>query len=71
MKVADGIVVRAVKKAVREVEVGRTRASAVRERADAIAKDVEHNVVAKSELGGQGKKVNAVMEITWALIGWI
>ena len=56
MKVADGIVVRAVRKAVRGVEVGRTRASAVRERADAIVKGVESNVVAKSELGGERKK---------------
>ena len=69
MKVADGIVVRAVKKAGREVEVGRTRASTARERADAIVEDVENNVVAKSELGGEDKKVNAVMKITWALIG--
>ena len=51
VKVADGIVVRAVRKAFRGVEVGRTRASAVRERADAIVKGVEDNVVAKSELG--------------------
>ena len=56
MKVADGIVVRAVRKAVRGVEVGRTRASAVRERADAIVKDVESNAVAKSGLFGERKK---------------
>ena len=55
MKVAHGIVVRAVKRAARGVEVGRTRASAVRERADAIVKGKEKNVVAKSELGGECK----------------
>ena len=55
MKVADGIVVRAVRKAVRGAQVGRMRPSALRERADAIVKGVEKNVVAKSELGGERK----------------
>ena len=67
MKVADGIVVRAVRKAFRGVEMGRTRASAVRQRGDAIVKGAEDNVVAKSEL--VNVKVNAVMKIAWALIG--
>ena len=67
MKVADGIVVRVVRNAFRGVELGRTRASAVRERADAIVKGAEDNVVAKSEL--VNVKVNAVMKIAWALIG--
>ena len=55
MKVAEGIVVRAVRKAVRGAEVGRKRASAVRERADDMLRGVENNVVAKSELGGERK----------------
>ena len=55
MKVADGIVVRGVRKAVRGIEVGRTRASAIRERADAILKGVENSVVANGEFGGERK----------------
>ena len=55
VKVADGIVVRGVRKAVRGIEVGRTRASAIRERADAILKGVENSVVANGEFGGERK----------------
>lgn len=50
VKVADGIVVRVARKAVRGMEVGRARASIVRERAEDMVVVVEDDVVAKSEL---------------------
>lgn len=46
LKVADGIVVRVARKAVRGVEVGRARASIMRERAEAMVVGVENDVMA-------------------------
>ena len=51
VKVAEGIVVRAVRKAVKGVTVGRARVRAMRERADAIVVDVESNVDVSSQVG--------------------
>ena len=52
VKVADGIVVRAARRTVRGTEVGRTRASEIRERADAMVTVVETEVAAKCDLAG-------------------
>ena len=49
-KVADGIVVRMGRKAVRGIEVGRARASVARDRAEAMVLYMEDNGVAKCEL---------------------
>ena len=46
LKVADGIIVRVARKAVKGVEVGRARASIMRERAEAMVVSVENDVVA-------------------------
>ena len=70
MKVAEGIVVRAVRKAVRGVTVGRARMRAIRERADAIVVDVESNVDVSSQSWNWEAKVNGVlMRKASALIG--
>ena len=57
VKVADGIVVRVARKAVRGMEVGRARPSMVRERAGAMV-GMENDVVARAELGGGRWKVD-------------
>ena len=51
VKVADGIVVRAARRTVRGTEVGRTRASVIRERADAIVMVVETGDAGKVRFG--------------------
>ncbi len=52
MKVASGIVVRVASKALKEIEVGRARASIVRERAEAMVVGIVNDVKARCELGG-------------------
>lgn len=54
MKVADGIVVRVARKAVRGMEEGRARASIVRERAEAMVVDFKNDVVARIRVLGGG-----------------
>ena len=49
VKVADGILVRVARKAVRGMDVGRTHASIVRDRAGAMLVGIENDVVAKCE----------------------
>ena len=51
LKVADGIVMRVARKAVKGIDVGRARASMVRERAEAMVVDMEKDVVAVCEDG--------------------
>ena len=53
VKVADGQAVRAARKVVRRIEVGRTRGSIVRERADAMVLGIENDdeVVARRKKG--------------------
>lgn len=60
MKVADGIVVRVARKAVRGMEVGRARASIVRERAGAMVGMV-NDVVRKVRIGREKVEVNSPM----------
>ena len=52
MKVASGIVVRVARKALREIEVGRARASIVRERAEAMVLGMVNEVMARCDFGG-------------------
>ena len=52
MKVASGIVVRVARNALREIEVGRARASIVRGRAEAIVVGIVNDVMARCELAG-------------------
>lgn len=52
VKVADGIAVRVARKELRGMEVGRARASIMRERAEAMVAGIEKNAVARCELGG-------------------
>lgn len=51
VKVADGIVERVARKALKGMEVGRARASIVRERAEAMVVGVENDVVARLRIG--------------------
>ena len=60
VKVADGIVVRVARKAVRGMEVGRARASIVRERAGAMVGMV-NDVVRKVRIGREKVEVNSPM----------
>lgn len=51
VKVADGIVERVARKALKGMDVGRARASIVRERAEAMVVGVENDVVARLRIG--------------------
>ena len=63
LKVADGIVVRVARKALRGAEVGRARASIIRERAEAMAVSIVNNSVAMCETTELGIWVDAVMKM--------
>lgn len=59
LKVADGIVVRVARKAVRGAEVGRARASIMRERAEAMVVGVENDVVAMRVMENWGTMIGS------------
>lgn len=68
VKVADGIVGRAARKAARGVELGRTRVSIVRERADAMVLGIGQRTMLWQSDNSE-VNMNVVMEIVCALIG--
>lgn len=68
VNVADGIVGRAARKAVRWMEFGRTRVSIVRERADAMVLSIGWRTMLRQSDSSK-VNVNNVIEIACALIG--
>ena len=58
MKVADGIVLRVARKVLSGMELGRARASIVRERAPVMMMSMKNDAVARELDGGGGECVN-------------
>ena len=58
MKVADGIVRRVARKVLSGMELGRARASIVKERTPAMMMSMENDAVARELDGGGGECVN-------------